>query len=95
MSRDTNAVWRLRSRGERWVVPVRGEYRTTGDFFASNSFNSLFFNSLFAVETTNSVIGAGELGAFDIGDRTYTFEMVGALEVTLAAATNTASGTIV
>jgi hypothetical protein len=90
MSRDTNAVWRLRSRGERWVVPVRGEYRTTGDFFASNSFNSLF-----AVETTNSVIGAGELGAFDIGDWTYTFEMVGALEVTLAAATNTASGTIV
>jgi len=90
MSRDTNAVWRLRSRGERWVVPVRGEYRTTGDFFTSNSFNSLF-----AVETTNSVIGAGELGAFDIGDRTYTFEMVGALEVTLAAATNTASGTIV
>ena len=90
MSRDTNAVWRLRSRGQRWIVPVRDEYRTTGNFFASNSFTSLY-----AVQSTNSVIDAGELGAFYIGDQTYTFEMVGALGLTLAAATNTATGTIV
>lgn len=82
-------VWRTRSRGSRWIVPARDDYRVTNDFFTGATFITLY-----PVALTNAVIDAGEFGAFIIGDDRPTFEMLGLSNVTLAAATSTAAGTI-
>lgn len=87
-------VWRTRSRGGRWVVPARDDYRTSNGGLVTTTIYALF-----NVPEATSIINDGEFGGFVIGDQTETFtatsnSLTGQAALTLGAATNTATGTI-
>ena len=89
MSVDADRVWRLRSRGNRWIVPARDDYITLNPAYSARTFVVLY-----DVGLSDSVIAEGEINGSLLGEASYSFELRGALSATYATITLAATGTV-